>query len=163
MEELICFVYAHICLENLIIYVRKINICFIDGNMFWKLIYLTLIALHKKDFFLKIQYIRQIDSFSNTKMRRRFLKHKCLHIQKQPPKLFCKKVFLEKIGKFTGKHLRQSLLFNKVVGLRPETLLTNRLWQWCFPWNFANFQEPIFHRTPLDVCMFQAILFQLLK
>ena len=33
-EELICFVYANICLENLIIYVRKINIRFADDNMF---------------------------------------------------------------------------------------------------------------------------------
>ena len=32
-EELICFVYANICLENLRIYVRKINICFIDGSI----------------------------------------------------------------------------------------------------------------------------------
>ena len=44
-----------------------------------------------------------------------------------------KKVFLEKKGvlrnfaKFPGKHLCQSLFFNKVVGLRPATLLKNTL------------------------------------
>ena len=32
-EESICFVYANICLENLRIYVPKINICFTDGNI----------------------------------------------------------------------------------------------------------------------------------
>ena len=37
--------------------------------------------------------------------------------------------------KFTGKHLCQSLFFNKVAGLRP--LLKN--WHRCFPVNFAKF------------------------
>ena len=46
-------------------------------------------------------------------------------------------------GKFTGKHLCQSLFFNKVVGLRPATLLKKRLWHRCFPMNF-----PKFLRTP---------------
>ena len=32
-----------------------------------------------------------------------------------------KKVFLEIWPKFTGKHLCQSLLFNKVGGLRPDS------------------------------------------
>ena len=35
--------------------------------------------------------------------------------------------------KFTGKHLCQSLFFDKVVGLRPATLLKKRLWHRCFP------------------------------
>ena len=30
-------------------------------------------------------------------------------------------------------------LFNKVVGLRPATLLKMRLWRRCFPENFAKF------------------------
>ena len=45
--------------------------------------------------------------------------------------------------KFTGKHLCQSLFFNKVAGLRPATLLKKRLWHRCFPVNF-----PKFLRTP---------------
>ena len=40
--------------------------------------------------------------------------------QKQPLEVFCKKGVLKNFGKFTGKHLHQSLFFNKVVGLRPE-------------------------------------------
>ena len=35
---------------------------------------------------------------------------------------------LRSFAKFTGKHLRQSLFFNKVAGLRPATLLKMRLW-----------------------------------
>ena len=40
-------------------------------------------------------------------------------------------------GKFTGKHLCQSLFFNKVAGVRH--LLKKRLWHWCFPVNFVKF------------------------
>ena len=39
------------------------------------------------------------------------------------PEVFCKKDVLKNFAKFTGKHLRQSLFFNKVAGLRPATLL----------------------------------------
>ena len=41
--------------------------------------------------------------------------------------------------KFTGKHLRQSLFFNKVAGLRPATLVKKSLWHRCFPVNFVKF------------------------
>ena len=34
--------------------------------------------------------------------------------------VFCKKAVLRRFTKFTRKHLCQSLLFNKVAGLRPE-------------------------------------------
>ena len=39
---------------------------------------------------------------------------------------FYKKGIIKNFSKFMGKHLRQSLLFNKVAG-RPATLLKNRL------------------------------------
>ena len=63
-------------------------------------------------------------------------------IQKQSPRgvlqkrCSAKKVFLEISKKFTGKHLCQSLFFNKVAGLRPATLLEKRLWHRCLPVNF---------------------------
>ena len=50
-----------------------------------------------------------------------------------------KKGVLRNFGKFTGKHLCQSLFFNKVADLRPATLLKKRLWHTCFPANFAKF------------------------
>ena len=72
-------------------------------------------------------------------------------LQKQPPEVFCKKGFLKNL--FTGKHLCQSLFFNKAAGLRlatllkkrlrPATLLKKRLWCRCFPVNIIKFP-----RTP---------------
>ena len=38
-----------------------------------------------------------------------------------------KKGVLENLAEFTGKHLCQSLFLNKVSGLRPATLLKERL------------------------------------
>ena len=35
------------------------------------------------------------------------------------PEVFCKKGVLKNFTKFTGKHLYQSLFFNKVAGLKP--------------------------------------------
>ena len=59
--------------------------------------------------------------------------------QKQPPEMFCNKGVLRNFAKFTGKHLCQSIFFNKVAGLRPATLLKKKLWHRCFPVNFAKF------------------------
>ena len=39
-----------------------------------------------------------------------------LEFQKQSPEVFCRKGVLRNFTKFTGKHLYQSLLFNKVEG-----------------------------------------------
>ena len=50
-----------------------------------------------------------------------------------------RKGVLRKFAKFTRKHLRQSLFFNKVAGLWPATLLKKRLWHRCFPVNFLKF------------------------
>ena len=38
-------------------------------------------------------------------------------VQKQPPKVFCKKGVLKNFANITRKHLCQSLFFNKVAGL----------------------------------------------
>ena len=37
------------------------------------------------------------------------------------PEVFCKEVVLENFTKFTGKHMFQSLFFDKVAGLRLAT------------------------------------------
>ena len=64
---------------------------------------------------------------------------------------------LRNFSKFTGKHLRQilsfnkvaGLLFNKVVGLRPATLLKDRPWHRCFAVNFCEISNnTICYRTP---------------
>ena len=53
--------------------------------------------------------------------------------------VFCTKGVLRNFEKFTGKHLCQILLFNKVAGLRTVTLLKKRFWYRCFPVNFSKF------------------------
>ena len=59
--------------------------------------------------------------------------------------LFCKKGFLKNFAKFTGKHVCQSLFFNRVADLRPATLFKKRLWYRRFSVNFAKFlKTPIF-------------------
>ena len=39
------------------------------------------------------------------------------------PEVFCKKGALRNFAKVTEKHLCRSLVFNKIAGLRPATLL----------------------------------------
>ena len=53
-----------------------------------------------------------------------------------------KKSVLRNFTKFTGKHLCQSLFFNKVAG--PATLLKNSLWHKCFRVNFVKFLRTLF-------------------
>ena len=55
-----------------------------------------------------------------------------------------KKGILRNFTKFTGKHLRQSLFFNNVAGLRPATLFQRKLLHSCFPVNFAKFSRTFF-------------------
>ena len=57
--------------------------------------------------------------------------------------MFCKKGVLRNFTKLTGKQLFQSLIFNKVAGLRRATLLKKWLWHRCLPVNFVKFP-----RTP---------------
>ena len=59
-----------------------------------------------------------------------------------------KKGVLRNFAKFTGKHLCQSIFFNKVAGLRPPTLSKKRLWHMCFPVNFAKFLRTPFWQNP---------------
>ena len=68
--------------------------------------------------------------------------------------MFYYKVVLRNFAKLTEKHLCQSLFFNKVAGLRPATLLKNRLWHRCFPVNFAKFQRTPFSQNTSSGCFY---------
>ena len=68
-----------------------------------------------------------------------------------------KKGVLTNFTKFTGKRLCQSLFFNKVTGLRPATLLKERLWHRSFPVNFVKFL-----RTPRGDCFWDYKLVKVL-
>ena len=78
--------------------------------------------------------------------------HYAWNLQRQPPEVsykmmvlkilqnvqFCKINVLKILAKFTGKHLCQSLLFNKIAALS-ATSLKRRFWHRRFPVNFARF------------------------
>ena len=57
-----------------------------------------------------------------------------------------KKGVLRNFAKFTRKQLCQGLIFNKVAGLMPATLLKKRPWHRCFSVNFVKFL-----RTPFCI------------
>ena len=58
----------------------------------------------------------------------------------------------QKFHKIRRKHLCQSLIFNKVAGFRPETLLKKRPWHRCFPVNFVEFQRSPFLQNTFGGC-----------
>ena len=69
-------------------------------------------------------------------------------LQKQPRRGSVGRGVLRNFVKFTGKHLCQSLFFNKVAGLRAATLLKKRLWHRYFPVNLAKFlRTPFLQNT----------------
>ena len=71
---------------------------------------------------------------------------------------------LRNFAKFTGKHLCQSLLLNKVTGLRPATLLKKRFWHTCFPMNFATFSRtPFLQNTSLGGCFYLVCFISLIN
>ena len=67
----------------------------------------------------------------------------------RPLEVFCKKSVLINFAEYTGKHLCQSLFFNKVAGLSPTTSLKKRLAQ-VFSFGFCKIPKNNFsYRTPL--------------
>ena len=56
---------------------------------------------------------------------------------------------LRNFAEFTGKHLCQSLFFNKVPGLRLATLLKKKLWH-ILLWILRNFKEHFFFTEHLQ-------------
>ena len=72
--------------------------------------------------------------------------------QKQPPECSVKIGVLRNLANFTGKHLCQSLSFNKVAGLTPGALLKNRLCQRCFPVKFEKFLRTPFLQNTSGGC-----------
>ena len=66
-----------------------------------------------------------------------------LHRKAVGRRCFVKKVVLGNFTKFTVKHLCQSLLFNKVAGLRPEALAQVFYCEFC-----EISQNTAFYRTP---------------
>ena len=76
------------------------------------------------------------------------------------PYVFCKKGVLKNFRKLTGKHLCQSLFFNKFEGLRPTTLLKKTLAK-VFLCEFCETSKNTsFYRTPLVAAFAWARLYR---
>ena len=59
------------------------------------------------------------------------------------PEVFCKKVVLKNFGKFTGKHLCQSLYFDKVAGQASDFIKIETLAQ-VFSCEFSKISKNTF-------------------
>ena len=70
---------------------------------------------------------------------------------------------LRNFAKFTGKHPRHSLFFNKVAGLRPATLLKKRLCHRCFPVNFAKFLRKPFSENTSGGLLLEVVFVYIIK
>ena len=79
--------------------------------------------------------------------------------KKKSWEVFCKKDVLKNFTRFTGKHFCWSLFFNKVAGLRLESLFKKRLEHGCFPLNLVKFFNNSFLRTPLVAASIQKVYF----
>ena len=74
----------------------------------------------------------------------------CLSRSEAATRAVLRKVVLRNFAKSSRNHLWQSLFFDKVVGLKPATLLKKRLWHRPSPLNFVKYlRTPFFYRTPL--------------
>ena len=71
-------------------------------------------------------------------------------IRSRRPEVFCKKGVLRNFAKFIGKHLYQSLFFNKVAGLRSVTLLKKETLVQVFSCEFCEIAKNTFlHKATL--------------
>ena len=78
---------------------------------------------------------------------------------RQIVEVFCKKGVFRNFTKFTWKQLCCSLFFNKVGGLRPETLLKRGSNAGVFRWILRNFLRTLFLQNPSSGCFFIKDLF----
>ena len=74
-----------------------------------------------------------------------------------------RKVVLRNFANFTGKHLCQSLFFNKIADLRPATLFRKRLWHRCFPVNFVKFLRTSFLQNIFERLFLCSLKFAFLR
>ena len=72
-----------------------------------------------------------------------------------------KKGVPRRFTKFTGKHLYQSLFFDKVA--RPAILLKKGLWLRCFPMSFTKFLiTPFLQNTSGQLWTIKGVIFHVL-
>ena len=75
------------------------------------------------DYFVGLALTRSMGEFQNGCYKKtKHAKTKYVRVRRSHRRCSVRKVVLRNFGKFTGKHLCQSLFFNKVAGLRPANL-----------------------------------------
>ena len=93
---------------------------------------------------LKFKTLREITEINK---KDKFCQQLSLH-RSSHRRCSVKKSVIRNFAKFTRKHLCQSIFFNIVAGLRPATVLKERLWHRCFPMSFAKFlRTPFLQNT----------------
>ena len=122
---------------------------FFDENLLLLLFQLLIFRKLRKSKCKKIYICRRPLKFwlqnirnYNLQQNRRFLQHTSRIIylvRSSHQRCSVKKDVLRNFTKLTGKHMCQSLFFNKVSGLRAATLFKKRFWHRCFRLNLLNF------------------------
>ena len=102
----------------------------------WSLVYRTYLIIHRTEYLSK-----------NVRYLTLTVRANKIAIYFEPVVRRC--CALKNFAKFIGKHLYQSLFFNKVAGLRPVTLSRKKLWHKCFPVNFTKFFKTPFLKEHL--------------
>ena len=73
----------------------------------------------------------------------------CHYFRSSHPEVLRKKDVLKNFAKFTGKHLYQSLFFNKVASLQACDFIKKETLAQVFSCEFCEiFKNTFFHRTP---------------
>ena len=80
--------------------------------------------------------------------------------QKQPPEVFCEKVVFKNFAMFTGKHLCQSLFFNKVTVPSSAALLKKRPLHRCFRVNIVKFLRMLILKNACERLLLMKIDFE---
>ena len=131
------YVFILHCLFWLHIMKMKWKIVCIDARCIDLVLHMDTNILNKKS----VSCIKQLQSIIwssvHEKVKQRW------DYRSSGPDVFCKKGVLRNLSTFTGKHLCQSLFFDKVAGLSPAALL-KKDWHRCFPVNFVKFLRTLF-------------------
>ena len=93
----------------------------------------------------------------------RYVDHNSEMDRSSRPEVFCNKAVLRNFAKFIGKHLCQSLFFNKAASVRPATLLKRRQWYRCFPVDFTKFLRTSFLTDHLQLLLLDGRYFKVVS
>ena len=127
--------------------------------MFWSIKY-----IHNREYKMywqneKIAKLWVLSIFLTKEGLNKYIKLLCEMKLREITDVFCKKGVLRNFAKFTWKHLCWSLFFNKLAGLRPESLLKRDSDTGVFRWILWNFLRTPFLQNLCSGCFFIKDLF----